>query len=167
VRILVNILNADSSKASNDGVTPLVAASLQKHEKVVSWLTEKLSFKEKSKEAANIKACHAGDLIKLRRLTQGVPVTSEFPLYTAAAAGHLDVTRYLIRVLGADVNKAIDQGHTPLTIAAFMGHLDMVRCLVEELGADAPRNCIWWSKWYGLVRSSPTGPRSYHAVLGD
>jgi ankyrin repeat protein len=53
--------------------------------------------------------------------------------------GDIDIARCLVNELGADVNKADEQGSTPLYIALQLGNLEMMRCLVKELGADARR----------------------------
>jgi ankyrin repeat protein len=44
--------------------------------------------------------------------------------------------QFLVKELGADVNKAMQKGLTPLYIAAENGHLAVVRLLVAEFGAD-------------------------------
>ena len=56
------------------------------------------------------------------------------PLWTAAAAGHLDVVEMLI-VSNAEVDGRTFTNSTPLRAAAYVGHFDIVRCLVEH-GAD-------------------------------
>jgi ankyrin repeat protein len=93
------------------------------------------SGEEKIFEDALVEACISGNMTQMRRLaSQGVRVSSGRPLVQAAAHGKLDVTRYLISDLGADVNQANDQGYTPLFVAAQCGHLAVVRCLVKDLG---------------------------------
>jgi ankyrin repeat protein len=44
--------------------------------------------------------------------------------------------RYLVKELGADVNRADNEGCTPLLIAVTQRHFSVVKCLVKELGAD-------------------------------
>jgi hypothetical protein len=83
-------------------------------------------------------AAQAGDL---RTLTiwarQGVRVTSGEPLYVATRGGHLEVLRWLVQELGADVSQ-IHHGDTPLIVAAQRNNLAPLKCLVE-LGADVNR----------------------------
>jgi ankyrin repeat protein len=55
-------------------------------------------------------------------------------LHIAAQFGHEAVLRALIE-LGADINKAADDGSTPLYNAAQNGHETVVRTLMEA-GAD-------------------------------
>jgi hypothetical protein len=84
-----------------------------------------------------VQACIRGDMTQLRRWARGgIRVSSAEPLCQAAAHGKLDVVRYLVSDLGADVNQADDQGYTPLFVAAQKGHLAVVRCFIKELGAD-------------------------------
>jgi ankyrin repeat protein len=55
-------------------------------------------------------------------------------LLAAAANGNLDVMRYLVVELGADVNQAEDEmGQAALHIACYAGRLNVVRCLLNEL----------------------------------
>jgi hypothetical protein len=67
---------------------------------------------------------------------QGVHASSAVHLTEAAVHGKVEVMRYLVNDLGADVNQADDEGFTPLYSAAQEGHVAAVRCLVNELGAD-------------------------------
>jgi hypothetical protein len=64
-------------------------------------------------------------------------VVSAEPLCEVTGYAKLDVMRYLVKELGADVNMASSRtGCPPLYIAAQQGHVDAIRCLVKELGAD-------------------------------
>jgi len=56
------------------------------------------------------------------------------PCLTAAESGLSDILRVLIE-LGADVNKADEDGRTPCYVAAEEGHSDTLRVLIEA-GAD-------------------------------
>jgi ankyrin repeat protein len=92
---------------------------------------------EKVSEDKIVQACIRGDRAQLRRWARrGIRVSSGRPLVQTAAHGNLDVIRYLVNDVGADVNQADDQGFTPLLMAAQNAHLDSMRCLVMELGAD-------------------------------
>jgi hypothetical protein len=80
-------------------------------------------------------AAGAGNLERLTLWArQGVRVTSGKPLYVATRAGHLEVLRWLVQELGADVSQ-IYNGDTPLIVAADINNLATLKCLVE-LGAD-------------------------------
>jgi ankyrin repeat protein len=48
----------------------------------------------------------------------------------------LEFLRCLVKDLGADVNKATDQGFTPLIAAVQLENLAHISCLINELGAD-------------------------------
>jgi hypothetical protein len=84
-----------------------------------------------------VDACIGGDMALLQRwVRRGIRVSSAEPLCQAALHGKIDVVRYLVSDLSADVNQADDQGFTPLCIAAENGYLAVMRCLVKELGTD-------------------------------
>jgi ankyrin repeat protein len=53
--------------------------------------------------------------------------------------GKLEVMRYLVDDLGADVNQADEFDLTPLIPAAGYGNLAVIRCLLTDLGADVDR----------------------------
>jgi hypothetical protein len=57
----------------------------------------------------------------------------ETPLYTAAAAGHVDIVKYLL-ALGADVNKF--SSGTPLNIASAQGHVEIMKVLLNRIMDD-------------------------------
>jgi ankyrin repeat protein len=61
------------------------------------------------------------------------------PLINAALYGKLEVVRFLVKELGADINQADEIGYTPLLVAAQKGYLAVCVCLVKELGADVHR----------------------------
>jgi hypothetical protein len=83
-----------------------------------------------------IEAARAGDLESLTMWArQGVRVTTGGPLCAAAGDGHLEVMRYLVQQLGADVSQAIPRKVTPLINAARGDNLAVAQCLLE-LGAD-------------------------------
>jgi ankyrin repeat protein len=60
-------------------------------------------------------------------------------LFLAAQEDHLDVVRYLVKELGADVHQADAEGCTPLNVAAQKEHVNVVQYLVDELDADVNR----------------------------
>jgi glutaminase len=53
-----------------------------------------------------------------------------------AQNGHLNLLKYLINEVGADVNQATHDGRTPLTVASANKHEKLVRFLLKK-GADA------------------------------
>jgi len=55
------------------------------------------------------------------KVIEGAP-----PLWCAAAAGHFDIVKFLIRC-GADVNKTTLTNSTPLRAACFDGHTSIVQ----------------------------------------
>ena len=86
----------------------------------------------------DIRTCHSaaegGHLKVLMWARKNGCPCDENELYIAAQKGHETVLRALIE-LGADVNKARDNGVMPLFLAAQNGHEAIVRVLIE-LGAD-------------------------------
>lgn len=87
-----------------EGATPLLAASLQGHAEVVSYL------------------CEAG-ADKDQAICDGVTA-----FHAAAERGHADVVRRLCEA-GADKNKAMRNGLTPLLAACLQGHEEVVGIL--------------------------------------
>jgi hypothetical protein len=59
------------------------------------------------------------------------------PLLIAIEIGHLQKARSLIEDLGADANKATDDGRTPLMMASYYKHATIVHLLPKH-GADSP-----------------------------
>jgi hypothetical protein len=57
-------------------------------------------------------------------------------VYGASQNGHLDVLKYLVNELGANVNKRTLDGSSPLMIASRLKHGEVVRWLLKK-GADA------------------------------
>jgi ankyrin repeat protein len=113
MRCLVQELGADVSKSSKpDGCSPLYMAAREGHVHAVR--------------------CFIKDLgADVNQVAKG----GATPFTVAAEMKHLDVLRVL-KVHGADVNKANDQGGTALFEAAQQGDMALCHCLVEQLGAD-------------------------------
>jgi ankyrin repeat protein len=70
------------------------------------------------------------------------------PLWCAAAAGHLDIVKYLIQK-GAGVNKTTYTNSTPLRAACFDGHYEIVKHLVNneadiEIANRHGHTCLTW-----------------------
>jgi hypothetical protein len=92
---------------------------------------------ERVSEDEIVQACIRGDMTQLRRWARrGIRVSSGQPLVQTAAHSKIDVMRYLVSDLAANVHQTDDQGFTPLFSAAQFGHLAVMRCLVKELTAD-------------------------------
>jgi hypothetical protein len=83
-----------------------------------------------------IEAARAGGLERLTIwTTQGVRVTTGMPLLHAVGRGHLEVVRFLVRKMGANVSQA-SSGVKPLIVGVQKNNPAMLQCLVVELGAD-------------------------------
>jgi hypothetical protein len=94
-------------------------------------------------EMSITEACKRGDLVQLRRWgRQGVRVSTWPPLLAAVTNGHLDVMRYLVNKLGADVDRVDDEGQTALHAACSYGQLDTAKCVLGELSADVDKEHI-------------------------
>jgi hypothetical protein len=84
-----------------------------------------------------IDECDRENVAQLRHWgRQGVRVQSARSLAYAVAWCTPDVTRCLVKNLGANVNQAKEYGYPPLFIAARHGRLAALRCLVKDLGAN-------------------------------
>lgn len=88
-------------------------------------------------------AASSGDVSKLQRLIESDKAPNlndhtplgDFPLYVAAAGGHLPAVRFLVEH-GADVNQAdARRKATSLMAAAYAGHTEVVGYLADK-GAD-------------------------------
>ncbi len=99
-----------------NGATPLIMACRHGHANVAEFLIEKCS--------ADVEL--PGSVTFDGETIDGAP-----PLWCAAAAGHLDIVRYLIR-FGAKVNNTTYTNSTPLRAACFDGHFEIVHYLVEH-----------------------------------
>jgi hypothetical protein len=75
---------------------------------------EEAEAEESASEEAILACCVEGDITQLRLWTSlGVNVLfSEAPFMKAAKDGQVDVLRYFVRELGADVNQATKTGQT-------------------------------------------------------
>ena len=62
--------------------------------------------------------------------------TCKVPLHLAAACGHVDVVRWLVREGGADVRQCDRNGCNAYHLGCVQGHTDVVQFLVEEAGLD-------------------------------
>lgn len=105
--------------ATTAGATPLVIASRNGHYDIVHYLLYKTH--------ANCE--QTGSVIFDGETIEGAP-----PLWCAAAAGHLQIVKLLVKH-GAIVNSTTRTNSTPLRAACFDGHYDIVKYLVKN-GAD-------------------------------
>lgn len=102
--------------AKTDGATPLIVSCRNGHFSVVEYLVDRCSADIEQVGSVNFD----GELI------DGAP-----PLWCAAAAGHVEIVRFLTKS-GAQVNKTTYTNSTPLRAACFDGHYDIVQFLVEH-----------------------------------
>jgi len=97
-----------------NGATPLVIACRYGNYDIVEYLLTK---------------CHANVEQVGSVSFDGEPIEDAPPLWCAAAAGHLDIVKLLVRQ-GADVNKTTKTNSTPLRAACYDGHFDIVKYLI-------------------------------------
>lgn len=105
--------------ATTTGATPLVIASRNGHYDIVHYLLYK----------THADCEQTGSVIFDGETIEGAP-----PLWCAAAAGHLQIVKLLVKH-GAIVNSTTRTNSTPLRAACFDGHYDIVKYLVKN-GAD-------------------------------
>ena len=103
----------------HNGATPLIAACRHGHLPVAEYL---LTTCQASLE-------QAGSVTFDGETIDGAP-----PLWCAAAAGYINIVKYLLKK-GSDVNNTTYTNSTPLRAACFDGHFDIVQLLVDK-GAD-------------------------------
>ncbi|XP_070503475.1 protein fem-1 homolog CG6966 isoform X2 [Chironomus tepperi] len=101
------------------GCTPLLIACRNGHYDVVQYL---------------IKRCHTDVEQCGSVIFDGETIENAPPLWCAAAAGHTNIVKLLIRY-GANVNSTTKTNSTPLRAACFDGHFEIVKYLVAH-GAD-------------------------------
>lgn len=102
--------------AKTNDATPLTMACRNGHLSVAEYLVEK---------------CDA-DIEQVGSVTfDGEKIDGAPPLWCAAAAGYLDIVKYLIK-MKAKVNNTTYTNSTPLRAACFDGHFDIVQYLVDH-----------------------------------
>lgn len=101
--------------AQTSGATPLVIASRNGHYDIVNYLLNK----------THADCERSGSVIFDGETIEGAP-----PLWCAAAAGHLQIVKLLIKH-GANVNSTTKTNSTPLRAACFDGHYNIVKYLVK------------------------------------
>jgi len=109
------------------------------------------------------KNCNVEDM--RRPLGAGADVESKdkggwTPLSLAAAKGHLEAVKFLVKEAGADVESKSNEGRTPLSCAAYYGNLEAVKFLVKEAGADVESKDKW-----GLTPLSPAAAKGRLEVV--
>jgi len=102
--------------AKTNGATPLVLSCRNGHQEVVQYLVDRCE--------ANVE--QAGSVTFDGETIEGAP-----PLWCAAAAGHLEIVKLLVKS-GANVNSTTKTNSTPLRAACFDGHFEIVKYLVEH-----------------------------------
>uniref|UniRef100_A0A915Q5P9 Sex-determining protein fem-1 n=1 Tax=Setaria digitata TaxID=48799 RepID=A0A915Q5P9_9BILA len=105
---------------------PLVIAARNGHFDVVKYLT--LQLEKGADISVTGTVSFDGEII--RQFLPGAPA-----LWAAAAAGHLEIVRYLVEEIGADINQTTQSNSSPLRGACYDGHYEIVEYLVEK-GAD-------------------------------
>ncbi|XP_076443656.1 protein fem-1 homolog A-like [Babylonia areolata] len=100
----------------NGGSTPLILACKNGHLELVKFMVED----------CGVNISQTGSVRFDGEDIEGAP-----PLWCAAAAGHVEVVRYLV-FKGADINKTTRSNSTPLRAACYDGHLKVVRFLVQR-----------------------------------
>ena len=87
-------------------------------------------------------AARSGNLEEVWQLVDGVDVNcsrganGETPLHFAVIGCHLEIVKFLVTEVHADINCRDRRGRTPLHLAASLACLEVVRYLVEEGHAD-------------------------------
>ena len=102
--------------SKTNGATPLVLSCRNGHHDVVEYLVDKC--------CASVE--QPGSVTFDGETIEGAP-----PLWCAAAAGHLDIVKLLVKS-GANVNSTTKTNSTPLRAACFDGHYEIVKYLVEH-----------------------------------
>lgn len=105
--------------AYTSNATPLVIAARNGHYDIVSYLLNKTHADSEQ----------SGSVIFDGETIEGAP-----PLWCAAAAGHLQIVKLLVKH-GSKVNSTTKTNSTPLRAACFDGHYNIVKYLVKY-GAD-------------------------------
>jgi ankyrin repeat protein len=147
MRCSVEELGAGVNRANDDGVTPVIEASLNGRSHLVRFLVKAFGADVKKADARGISplfaAAQNGHLEVVRCLLKELGADDNqasdevvTPLIMAAQNGRLAVVQYLGRKDCADVNLADHACNTALIVAARNGHLDVVQCLVARIGAD-------------------------------
>lgn len=98
------------------GATPLIVSARYGHLSVVQWLVSVMRV--------NIEQVGSVTF-------DGETIDGAGPLWCAAAAGQIEVVKFLVRS-GAMVNATTATNSTPLRAACFDGHFEIVKYLVEN-----------------------------------
>ena len=102
--------------AKTNDATPMTMACRNGHMNIVEYLVEK---------------CCA-DIEQVGSVTfDGDKIDGAPPLWCAAAAGYLEIVKYLIK-MRSKVNNTTYTNSTPLRAACFDGHFEIVQYLVEH-----------------------------------
>lgn len=144
---------ADASNTRVDGITALMTASVSGHEGVVKLLLgagadpkttdgDGLTCLHNGAENGTVPVLKAimenfdGDDDAKSHYVDIMSTTGFSALIIAAAHGHAEAVRYLIKDCGADPSAVHDNGVTALMYAAASGQVDVMKVLLEEGKTD-------------------------------
>lgn len=140
----MGLAGVDLDASDRGGWTALMVAADEGHDGVVRILLEAKSDADRKapdgrNTALRLAAAkgRTGVLALLLGKTRRSTSTDTGALIAAAAGGHAEAVRLLVRQAGAPAN-GLQKGRVPLVEAARRGHLQVVKVLLE-LGADPDR----------------------------
>jgi ankyrin repeat protein len=145
VKYLVEEAGADVRCAGPDGMTPLMMAAGEGHVDIVKYMRGRQDIDIDTKNAVGNRAldiaCGQGHLKMAKLLVAaGARVEAEAgetgPLVSAALGGSLQLVKYLVEEVGADVRWVDSDGKTALMWAAAKGHVDVVEYLRGRQDVD-------------------------------
>ncbi|CAK9019884.1 unnamed protein product [Durusdinium trenchii] len=124
---------------------------------------------EEAKWKALLHACENNRVVEVEQLLQkpldpnrrGPSPQPEWPMFSAAALGYLEVVRMLLEA-GAEKNAATQDGETALMAAARDGHLEVVQVLLE---AGAEKNAATQDGETALMAAARDGHLEVVQVL--
>ena len=150
-----------NARESSNGQTALMWASVNDNLAVVNLLIEKGA--DVKAHALGSQAAPAAMSARVTsRTVQPRPKSTFTPLFYAVRAGHLDVTKALIKA-GADINEVLPDGNTPLMIALLNANWNVASELLDA-GADPKADKIGWTPLHQLAIARR--PNNYGGING-